>query len=98
MNCPSRTDDTLLNPDWNQNPPSLAPDLTTRQDLNGISNAREFQDRTGLVGVSFAGWDEAGITAARELDLEKKRPVRRGASLTRSGMCTLPRIVKENSG
>ncbi|BCS26875.1 uncharacterized protein APUU_51586S [Aspergillus puulaauensis] len=47
MNCPSRTDDTLLHDEWNQNPPTLAPDLTTRQDLNGISNAREKKDEEG---------------------------------------------------
>ncbi|RVX66594.1 hypothetical protein B0A52_09471 [Exophiala mesophila] len=41
MNCPSRVDETVLHPDWNQNPPFLAPDLTTRQDLDGIANARE---------------------------------------------------------
>jgi hypothetical protein len=41
MNRPSRTEDDLEHPTWNQNPPFLAPDLTTRQDLNGIANARE---------------------------------------------------------
>ncbi|GKT44390.1 uncharacterized protein ColSpa_04571 [Colletotrichum spaethianum] len=42
MNCPSRNDDiTLEHPDWNQNPPFLAADLTTCEDLNGIANARE---------------------------------------------------------
>lgn len=42
MNCPSRTDDAELeHPSWNQNPPFLAADLTTCQDLNGIANSRE---------------------------------------------------------
>ncbi|KXX82667.1 Zinc-regulated transporter 2 [Madurella mycetomatis] len=41
MNRPSRTDDDLEHPTWNQNPPFLAADLTTRQDLNGIANTRE---------------------------------------------------------
>ena len=40
MNCPSRTDGTLENDGWNQNPPALAGDLTTREDLNGIANLR----------------------------------------------------------
>lgn len=40
MNCPSRTEDDLDHPGWNQNPPTLAADLTTRQDLNGIVNTR----------------------------------------------------------
>ncbi len=51
MNCPSRTDDDiLLNPTWNQNPPRFAADLTTRQDLNGIANARELGDADLLHG------------------------------------------------
>jgi zinc transporter 1/2/3 len=44
MNCPSRNDDIFLHPDWNQSPPRLAADLTTRSDLNGIANARELGD------------------------------------------------------
>lgn len=40
MNCPSRTDEPVESDGWNQNPPALAADLTTRQDLNGISNLR----------------------------------------------------------
>jgi hypothetical protein len=40
MNCPSRTDDVDWNPGWNQNPPFLAADLTTCEDLNGMINAR----------------------------------------------------------
>ena len=40
MNCPSRTDDPPEDAGWNQNPPSLAADLTTREDLNGIVNSR----------------------------------------------------------
>lgn len=43
MNCPSRTDDVDLNPGWNQNPPFLAADLTTCEDLNGMINARELK-------------------------------------------------------
>ena len=40
MNCPSRNDDIDKHPDWNQAPPPLTSDLTTRADLNGISNLR----------------------------------------------------------
>ncbi|KAL1841548.1 hypothetical protein VTJ49DRAFT_6921 [Mycothermus thermophilus] len=55
MNRPSRTDDDLEHPTWNQSPPFLAADLTTRQDLNGIANAREH--RHGCADVSnCAGW------------------------------------------
>lgn len=41
MNCPSRTDEILDHPGWNQNPAALAADLTVREDLNGIANLRE---------------------------------------------------------
>ncbi|KAF1817172.1 Zip-domain-containing protein [Eremomyces bilateralis CBS 781.70] len=40
MNCPSRTDDTILHPGWNQSPPHLAADLTTREDFGDVANAR----------------------------------------------------------
>lgn len=40
MNCPSRVDPEIP-PDWNQNPPALASDATTRKDLNHIANARQ---------------------------------------------------------
>ncbi|RDL39714.1 Transporter protein Smf2 [Venustampulla echinocandica] len=39
MNCPSRTDEPE-GTGFNQNPSSLSADLTTRQDLNGMANAR----------------------------------------------------------
>ncbi|KAH8806218.1 natural resistance-associated macrophage protein-domain-containing protein [Hyaloscypha sp. PMI_1271] len=39
MNCPSRTEEPE-GTGYNQNPSSLAADLTTRQDLNGIANMR----------------------------------------------------------
>ncbi|PLB46568.1 Zip-domain-containing protein [Aspergillus steynii IBT 23096] len=90
MNCPSRTDDTLLHCEWNQNPPTLAPDLTTRQDLNGISNVRQREDRSGLAGVSFTCFDEAGGTPAQPIDPEKNRSFRTGASLTQSGRLNSP--------
>jgi metal iron transporter len=41
MNCPSRNDDSDKHPHWNQTPPALTADLTTRADLNGIANTRE---------------------------------------------------------
>ncbi|TPX25682.1 hypothetical protein DIZ76_011138 [Coccidioides immitis] len=40
MNCPSRTDNPSDNPGWNQSPPLLTADLTTRKDLNGMANMR----------------------------------------------------------
>lgn len=45
MNCPVKTDENIIdNPTWNQNPPFLAPELTTRKDLNGTVNIREHGD------------------------------------------------------
>ncbi|OKL60055.1 Manganese transporter SMF1 [Talaromyces atroroseus] len=41
MNQTSRTDETLDHPGWNQNPPSLNAEATTRQDLNGMINLRD---------------------------------------------------------
>lgn len=50
MNQTSRTDDTLNNPGWNQNPPPLNPDETTREDFNGIVNLRQLRGRNQLPG------------------------------------------------
>lgn len=47
MNRPSRTEDDLLHPTWNQNPPFLAPDLTTCEDFNGNINARVLKNAAG---------------------------------------------------
>lgn len=63
MDCPSRTDDDLLlNPTWNKNPPSVAADLTTCQDLNRIAKARELGDtdrlRRGTQSLGRYGGDE----------------------------------------
>src|SRR5438046_10004728 len=44
MNCPSRVDETLDRPGWNQSPPRLAAEMTTRQDLNGIAKSRLRRD------------------------------------------------------
>ncbi|KAM0276298.1 hypothetical protein ACHAQH_006887 [Verticillium albo-atrum] len=41
MNRPSRTDEPYEGEGYNQSPNSLANDLTTNADLNGIANARE---------------------------------------------------------
>lgn len=68
MNCPSRTDeDIILNPTWNQNPPRFAADLTTRQDLNGIANARELGDAERLnSGVENLRYSEVDVTQFQE--------------------------------
>lgn len=56
MNCPSRTDpDTLDHPDWNQNPPPLNADVTTRNDFNGIANSKVHRKHAGTGGVAGEG-------------------------------------------
>ncbi|KAL4778508.1 ZIP zinc transporter-domain-containing protein [Aspergillus varians] len=84
MNCPSRNDDTLVHGDWNQNPPFLAPDLTTRQDLNGISNVREFKD-AAVLGLSQHCLDHADSSLTHKLYFGESRRPHRRASLTQSG-------------
>jgi hypothetical protein len=85
MNCPSRTDDTLPHSDWNQNPPFLAPDLTTRQDLNGISNVREFKEGAGIMGLSRHCLHDAELPSSHKSQCDAFRSLHRGASLTLSG-------------
>ncbi|RLL98089.1 hypothetical protein CFD26_106801 [Aspergillus turcosus] len=85
MNCPSRTDDTLLHCEWNQNPPSLAPDLTTRQDFNGITNARVCRSGSGLAAVSLTSWNDTQTMPERRDNPVGHKPNSLGASLTPSG-------------
>ncbi|KAE8383812.1 Zip-domain-containing protein [Aspergillus bertholletiae] len=99
MNCPSRTDDTLLHDEWNQNPPFLAPDLTTRQDLNGISNARENKEGDGSVsGQSLACLDEKGMMNSRPTDPEKNITWDNGASLTPKSGLPIDPATSVNAG
>ncbi|KAL9601949.1 MAG: hypothetical protein Q9219_002173 [cf. Caloplaca sp. 3 TL-2023] len=48
MNRPSRTDEGDGRSGWNQSPPALAADLTTRADLNGIANLKTHRDGDAL--------------------------------------------------
>lgn len=59
MNCPSRTDDTLEHPGWNQNPPELNADTTTRNDFNGIANSKVHREHASGAGAAMG----EGITA-----------------------------------
>lgn len=85
MNCPSRTDDTLEHDQWNQNPPLLAPDLTTCQDFNGIVNARENGDvGRGSFGL-HGGIKWKDVPPFKEPEKGDAFPSGRGMSLTLSG-------------
>ncbi|KAE8133416.1 natural resistance-associated macrophage protein-domain-containing protein [Aspergillus pseudotamarii] len=52
MNCPSRTDDTLEHPGWNQNPSDLSADVTTCNDFNGIANSKVHRKHASGVGAA----------------------------------------------
>ncbi|KAL8949714.1 MAG: hypothetical protein Q9222_004206 [Ikaeria aurantiellina] len=58
MNCPSRTDEDDERRGWNQNPPGLSADLTTRADLNGIANLRTHRECEPLSQqpIELDGW------------------------------------------
>ncbi len=45
MNYPSRNDEVLGHPGWNQSPHDLNADSTTRADLNGIVNLRQLREQ-----------------------------------------------------
>lgn len=80
MNCPSRTDEcTLEHPDWNQNPPFLAPDLTTCEDLNGTANAREHRRGTDGTGDGSDGrGDDMNYQTLPRLQPDRRAPVSGG--------------------
>jgi hypothetical protein len=67
MNYPSRNDDpSSKHPTWNQSPPLLAADLTTRQDLNGIANSREHKGEPGLSGQLLQAQSEGCLEEISE--------------------------------
>lgn len=86
MNCPSRTDDTRLHEDWNQSPRVFSPDLTTRQDLNGIANIREQKAGEMSPGLLTGSSNWKGIPPIEEKIAGDPRGAGRGAFLTTSGM------------
>ncbi|KAJ5796103.1 uncharacterized protein N7518_004643 [Penicillium psychrosexuale] len=85
MNCPSRTDDTLLHDGWNQSPRFLSPDLTTRQDLDGISNTREKKDDESGPGTLWGTSNWKGIPTLEAKDAGNHLGAGCEASLTMSG-------------
>lgn len=86
MNCPSRTDDTLKHAGWNQNPRFLAPELTTRQDLTGISNARENHVNETGPGLLRGSSNWRHILPVEEKDAGNDLASGCEASLTLSGI------------
>ncbi|RMZ69373.1 plasma membrane zinc ion transporter [Pyrenophora seminiperda CCB06] len=89
MNCPSKTDDDVLwHPEWNQNPPRFAADLTTCADLNGIANARELGEADRL--RSTRNLRRCELDDFNGLDTEKKKSVAmsEGVKGSSKGPCT----------
>lgn len=78
MNCPSRNDDSLEHPGWNQNPPPFSRDTTTRNDLNGIANSRVHRKNAANTG-SAAGNDTMSIDP-RPQSLGDRNPVKEKAA------------------
>lgn len=73
MNCPSRNDDTLEHPEWNQNPPPFSPDITTRNDFNGLANSRVHRKHADNTG-SAIGEDTMSIVDSRPQNLQNRDP------------------------
>ncbi|KAE8145519.1 natural resistance-associated macrophage protein-domain-containing protein [Aspergillus avenaceus] len=78
MNCPSRTDNTLDHPGWNQNPPELSADITTRNDFNGIANSKVHRGHVpgaGTMGEGIATIEpQSEGQEGNDSDNEKKTP------------------------
>ena len=85
MNCPSRTDEPAPDQGWNQNPPDLAADVTTRQDLNGIANLRTRQDSVKEAKDTCRDSQLNGVDDHRpKADLEDKSSFRLRKGTSRS--------------
>lgn len=105
MNCPSRTEEPE-GTGFNQNPSALSAELTTRNDLNGIANARELR-RIPSVGIKGEAEPVPDDDVARkkearegmqEVALELKGSKRHGGEESGMGM-SAPDVVDEgNSG
>ncbi|MCJ1476591.1 hypothetical protein MMC13_005257 [Lambiella insularis] len=74
MNCPSRTDEGAEREGWNQSPPALAADLTTRSDLNGIANLRMQRDHLPSKEILPQSPPEQEIAELLEPANERKAP------------------------
>ncbi|KAJ5923551.1 hypothetical protein N7454_008796 [Penicillium verhagenii] len=74
MNCPSRNDDTLQHPGWSQNPPPFSPDITTRNDFNGIVNSRVRRKNATGTGTGTAIDDDTISIDTRSLSRQDSDP------------------------
>jgi metal iron transporter len=76
MNCPSRVDSDDGTKGWNQNPPDLAADLTTRGDLGKLANSRTRSDHRSQgaedAGLEVLNSNVGGVETAKESSATKK--------------------------
>jgi len=91
MNCPSRPEPE--GPGFNQNPNSLAADLTTRQDLNGIANSRILRRMAENERESVNVVEDDQYGANRE----KEQAVRAPELMVRSHVGTTTRATSDGS-
>ncbi|KAM0806250.1 transporter protein smf2 [Usnea florida] len=100
MNCPSRTDEPAADQGWNQNPPELAADVTTRQDLNGIANLRTGQDSVKEAKETCGDSQLDGADDYRpKADPEDKSSIRlrKGASTSSQNLSPFPELPPANT-
>lgn len=94
MNKPSRTDEPQKGDGYNQSPNELSNDLTTNQDLNGISNSRT--QRRGDEGPSIqsSGQDPYldGLSQLRDPEGGQRMPAKDGAA---AGSLVVDRQARE---
>lgn len=74
MNCPSRNDEPPEHEGWNQSPPTLAADLTTREDLNGKVNRRTNQDSSKEAEDARTEWQTNNSAHSKPLPDEVRWP------------------------
>ncbi|KAK4227799.1 putative transporter [Podospora fimiseda] len=98
MNRPSRTEDDLEHPTWNQNPPFLAPDLTTCQDLNGIANAREQRNRGSGTANAFGFPNDEKATIPRVFETTTPRFLGTGCAMSGRPLIAAPTTTLGGEG
>jgi metal iron transporter len=107
MNCPSRNDDTDKHPHWNQTPPALTADLTTRADLNGIANTRELDqavdasqsdkgEEKSISDAAISGADRLP-GATEKMEPEEHASTTSGGQQQRRSATSLPDIISRRA-
>ena len=93
--------------DWNQNPPLLAADATTREDLNGLANSKLQRDRkqdhddaarlTPMMGRSpDTPTDQTRVTMSKSVDTQSVQPIEDVGENARQSIKPMPRGYLED--